>query len=263
MKNSLLCVGLDPVRERLPPEFGTGPAALRDFCCAIVDATASEVCAFKPQAAHFAAAGAEDQLAETIAYIKARHPGVLVILDAKRGDIGATAELYAKEAFERYDADIVTVNPYLGPESVEPFLAYTDRGVALLCRTSNPGSAWLQRHPRDDPAFLRVAEAAAKWNERGNLMLVAGATYPEDLARIRDRVGSMPLLVPGVGAQGGDLRTVIEGGLDAHGQGLVVSASRSILYAGTANFALAARKAAVRLRDRIATLALELKPKAA
>ena len=259
----MLCVGLDPVAERLPLEFLRKPWGFRDFCCAIVDATASEVCAFKPQAAHFAAVGAEDQLAEVIAYIHARYPDVPVILDAKRGDIGATAEMYAKEAYERYGADVVTVNPYPGPESLAPYLAYPGRGVALLCRTSNPGSAWLQGHPESEPTYLRVAEAAAGWNEHGNLMLVAGATYPEDLARIRAVAATMPLLVPGIGAQGGDLRTVLEAGLDARGQGLVINASRSVLYAGTDNFALAAREAAVRLRDSISTLAQQLKPRAA
>ena len=252
-------MGLDPVPERLPAAFRSNSEAFRDFCCAIVDATASEVCAFKPQAAHFAAAGAEDQLAEVIAYIHARYPDVLVILDAKRGDIGATAEFYAREAFQRYGADIVTVNPYLGPESLEPFLSYPDRGVAVLCRTSNPGNAWLQCHPQDEPVFLRVAGAVAEWNERGNLMLVAGATYAGDIARIRSVAPSVPLLVPGIGAQGGDLRAVLEAGQDASGQGLVISASRSILYASDGDdFASAAREAAVSLKNRIANSSTDL-----
>ena len=252
-------MGLDPVRERLPAAFRSGPDGFRDFCCAIVDATAGEVCAFKPQAAHFAAVGAEDQLAEVIAYIHARHPDVPVILDAKRGDIGATAEFYAIEAFQRYGADIVTVNPYLGPESLEPFLAFPDRGVAILCRTSNPGNAWIQCHPEDEPVFLRVAKSVAEWNERGNLMLVAGATYPEDMARIRSVAPTVPLLVPGIGAQGGDLRAVLKAGLDARGQGLLINASRSILYAGAGeDFASAAHEAAVTLRDGISRCAGDL-----
>ena len=245
-------MGLDPVAGRLPARFRGKPEGFRDFGCAIVDATAGEVCAFKPQAAHFAAAGAEDQLADVIAYVRARYPDILVILDAKRGDIGATAELYAREAFQRYDADIVTVNPYLGPESLKPFLSFPGRGAAVLCRTSNPGNAWLQSYPEDEPVFLRVARAVAQWNEAGNLMLVAGATYPEDMARIRAAAPSVPLLVPGVGAQGGDLRAVLEAGLDADGQGLLISASRSILYAGSGDdFAAAARQEAARLRERI------------
>ena len=258
-KNSLLCVGLDPIIERLPAEFQKKPTGFRDFCCAVVDATASEVCAFKPQAAYFAAAGAEDQLAQVIAYIHARYPDIPVILDAKRGDIGAVSRFYAREAFERYDADVVTVNPYLGAESLEPFLAYPDRGVAVVCRTSNPGSGWLQCHPSDEPIYLRIAKAAAGWNSRGNLMLVAAATYPEDVARIRAVADTMPLLVPGIGAQGGDLRAVLEAGLDVRGQGLVINASRSILYADTEDFAQGARAAAMELRDTIARRARQLR----
>ncbi len=252
---SLVCVGLDPVRNRLPTAFRKSPVGLRDFCCAIAEATADLVCAFKPQAAHFAAEGAEDQLTSLIAFIHQRWPEVPVILDAKRGDIGATAQLYAKEAFERYDADAVTINPYLGEESVRPFLSHPGRGVALLCRTSNPGSGWLQAHPLDAPPYLRVAATAAQWNQDGNLMLVAGATYPDELARIRAAVGSMPLLVPGVGAQGGDLAQALAAGLDADRQGLIINASRSVLYAGAdggeERFEEASRKAALALRRAV------------
>ncbi len=252
---SLVCVGLDPVRSRLPAALRQSPFALRDFCCAIAEATADLVCAFKPQAAHFAAEGAEDQLASVIAFIQQRWPEVPVILDAKRSDIGATAALYAKEAFERYNADAVTINPYLGEEGVRPFLSYPSRGVALLCRTSNAGSGWLQAHPLDAPLYLRVAAAAVEWNRDGNLMLVAGATHPEELARIREAVGCMPLLVPGVGAQGGDLAQALAAGLDADRQGLIVNASRSVLYAGAngdeARFEEASRKAALALRQQV------------
>ncbi len=255
-------MGLDPIADRLPRKFRHNAEGLRDFCCAIVDATADEVCAFKPQIAHFAARGAEDQLAEVIAYIHARHPDVLVILDAKRGDIGSTAELYAREAFERYDADVVTVNPYLGPESLQPFLTHQGRGVAVLCRTSNPSAGWLQCHPADDPAYLRVARSVVRWNERGNLMLVVGATYPDDLARIRAVAESVPLLVPGIGAQGGDPRAALNAGLDARGRGLVVNASRSILYAGREDFAEAAQRAAAGLRTSLSALSRECRPAA-
>ena len=258
---SLLCVGLDPVRDRLPPPFNKAPLGLRDFCCAVVEATADLVCAFKPQAAHFAAEGAEDQLAEVIAQIHRGWPNKPVILDAKRGDIGSTAALYAKEAFERYGADAVTVNPYLGAESVRPFLAYPGRGVAVLCRTSNPGSGWLQTAPLADPAYLRIAAAVRDWNQNDNLMLVAGATYPEELARIRASVGDLPLLVPGVGAQGGDLERTLRSGLSATGRGMLINASRSILYPqtglagqggdGAARAAEASRLAALDLRDAI------------
>ena len=248
---SLICVGLDPVRNRLPATFRESPTGLRDFCCVIAEAAADLVCAFKPQAAHFAAEGAEDQLASVIAFIRQRWPEIPVILDAKRSDIGATAELYAKEVFERYNADAVTINPYLGEESIRPFLGYPGRGVALLCRTSNAGSGWLQAHPPEAPLYLRVAAAAKAWNQDGNLMLVAGATYPDELARIREAVGSMPLLVPGVGAQGGDLAQALEAGLDADRQGLIINASRSVLYAGVDDdsvpFEDASREAALAL----------------
>jgi orotidine-5'-phosphate decarboxylase len=253
--DSMLCVGLDPDVERLPATVGTGPGAFLEFCRAIVDATADLVCAFKPQIAYFAAEGREAELCELIAYIKRRHPAVPVILDAKRGDIGDTARLYAVEAFERFGADAVTVNPYLGRESIEPFLAWPDRGVIVLCRTSNPGSGWLQNHPPDMPVFLRVAAAVREWNVHGNLMLVAGATYPEDLRRIREVVGDLPMLVPGVGAQGGDLAAVIDNGRDATGRGLVINASRAVLYASAKDdFAEAARDAARTLRDEIRDL---------
>ena len=254
---SLICVGLDPVRSRLPAAFRESPTGLRDFCCAIAEATADLVCAFKPQAAHFAAEGAEDQLASVIAFIQQRWPKVPVILDAKRSDIGATAELYAKEVFERYNADAVTINPYLGEESIRPFLGYAGRGVALLCRTSNAGSGWLQTHPPEAPLYLRVAAAAKAWNRDRNLMLVAGATHPDELAQIRQAVGDMPLLVPGIGAQGGDLAQVLQAGLDGDGQGLIINASRSVLYAGTddsARFEEASRNAALALWQEVNAL---------
>lgn len=247
-----LCVGLDPDPARFPAAVGTGPGAFLRFCSAIVDATADLVCAFKPQIAYFAAHGREAELAALIDYVRARYPQVPVILDAKRGDIGDTARLYAIEAFERFGADAVTVNPYLGRESVEPFLAWPDRGVIVLCRTSNPDSGWLQEHPAEDPVFLRVARAAREWDVHGNLMLVAGATYPEDLRRIRSVAGDMPLLVPGIGAQGGDLAAVLANGRNSSGKGLVINASRAVLYAsGGDDYAQAARAAAQVLRDQI------------
>lgn len=248
--DTLLCIGLDPDPSRMPAHLPEGRDALVPFCTAIIDATADLVCAFKPQIAYFAALGAEAELAAVIDHVLTRHPQIPVILDAKRGDIGDTAQRYAREAFVRYRADAVTVNAYLGPESVAPFLEYRDRGVVVLCRTSNPDSAWLQCHPAEQPVYLRIAGAARAWNRHGNLMLVAGATYAEDLRRIREVAGDVPLLVPGVGAQGGDLAAVIEAGLDRHGRGLVINAARSVLYAGDGEaFASAARGAALRLRD--------------
>lgn len=232
-----------------------------DFCRDIVDATADLVCAFKPQIAYFSALGLENELASLIAYIHQNHPGVPVILDAKRNDIGDTARLYAQEAFERYDADAVTVNPYLGSESIAPFLSYEGRGVIVLCRTSNPDSAWLQQYPDEEsPLYLRVARSAAGWNDSGNLMLVAGATYPEELGRIREAVGDMPLLVPGVGAQGGDLEAVLQQGADSNGEGLIINASRAVLYADSENAASGARDAAEAFRAEISRLQAEVRP---
>ncbi len=252
-QNSLLCVGLDHDPERIPG--GLGATGVFDFCRTIVDATAEFVCAFKPQAAHFAALGQEDELANLISYIHTHYSDLPVILDAKRGDIGSTARLYAREAFDRYGADAVTVNPYLGHESVEPYLDYADRGVVIVCRTSNPGSAWLQDYPAENPSYLRIAQAAAQWNLNGNVMLVAGATYPENLACIRQIVGDMPLLVPGIGAQGGDLARVLDHGADQLGAGPVINASRAVLYASTErDFGDAAAVAARGLRDEIRSL---------
>ena len=252
--NSLVCVGLDPEIERFPAHVRAEASPIFHFNRAIIDATADLVCAYKPQFAHYAAYEAEDQLERTIEYIHRTHPGVPVILDAKRGDIGNTAERYASEAFERYGADAVTVNPYLGGDSLEPFLRHAERGVLILCRTSNPGAGDLQDLPVGGrPLYQVVAELAARrWNARGNCLLVVGATYPRELAEVRALVGDMPLLVPGVGAQGGDVEQVVKSGRTHAGTGLIVSSARALLYAsqGT-DFAPAARAATDRLRDRI------------
>jgi orotidine-5'-phosphate decarboxylase len=253
--DSLVCVGLDPEIERFPAHIAAQPSPIFQFNKAIVDATADLVCAYKPQFAHYAAYEAEDQLERTIEYIHRTHPGVPVILDSKRGDIGNTAERYAIEAFERYGADAVTVNPYLGGDSLEPFLRREDRGVVVLCRTSNPGARDLQdlEVAGGRRLYHAVAEmAATRWNSRGNCLLVVGATYPRELAEIRRIVGEMPLLVPGVGAQGGDVAQVVLKGQTADGTGLLVSSSRGILYASAGDdFAAAARSAAATLRDAI------------
>ncbi|MDF3018900.1 MAG: pyrF [Steroidobacteraceae bacterium] len=253
--NSLVCVGLDPEPRKFPNGFRDAPGGIFEFNKAIVDATRDLVCAYKPQFAHYAAHGAEQQLEHTIDYIKATAPNAIVILDSKRGDVGSTAEQYAQEAFERYGADAVTVNPYLGRDSVEPFLKHTDKGVIILCRTSNPGARDLQdlHVGPGKMLFQHVAETVAReWNAAGNCMIVVGATYPDELADIRRRVGDLPFLVPGVGAQGGDVAKVMAAGRTAAGTGLVISSSRAILYAsGGDDFAAAARKAAQDLRDSI------------
>ena len=261
-RNSLLCVGLDPDPARFPVHLAGRSDAIFEFCRAIVDATADVVCCFKPQIAYFAARRAEDQLEALIGHIHLSYPGLPVILDAKRGDIGSTAELYAIEAFERYGADAVTVNPYLGRDSVEPFLAWRDRGVILLCRTSNPGGSDLQFLDVDGPSgkerlYERVARlVAGEWNQHGQCALVVGATFPNEIRRVRELVGDMPLLVPGIGAQGGDIEATVKAGMNAIGAGLMINSSRAILYAGTQagggeKFADAARQVAMQTRDEI------------
>lgn len=258
--NSLVCVGLDPEPAKFPAQFSDDPDAVFAFCRDIVDATAAYVCCFKPQIAHFAALGAEDSLERLIAHIHAHHAGIPVILDSKRGDIGSTAQHYASEAFDRYRADAVTVNPYLGRDSLQPFLDRADRGVIVLCRTSNPGASDLQDLEVDDgeggkcPLYQHVARTVARdWNEHGNCALVVGATWPEQLHAVRGIVGDqVPLLVPGVGAQGGDVAAVVGNARNADGTGLMVSSSRSILYGfGSNEHAGAAAFAARSLRDEI------------
>jgi orotidine-5'-phosphate decarboxylase len=253
--DSLLCIGLDPEIERFPRHILAEASPIFHFNKSVIDATADLVCAYKPQFAHYAAYEAEDQLERTIEYIHRVYPHVPVILDAKRGDVGNTAERYAIEAFERYGADAVTVNPYLGGEALEPFLRHTDRGVIVLCRTSNPGAGELQDLDivGGRRLYQVVAELAARrWNSRGNCLLVVGATYPRELAEVRELVGEMPLLVPGVGAQGGDVGQVVRNGETRAGTGLIISASRSVLYASSEpDFATAVRRAAEALRAQI------------
>jgi orotidine-5'-phosphate decarboxylase len=252
--NSLLCVGLDPDPAKFPAHLKGRDDAIFEFCAAIVDATADLVCAFKPQIAYFAARRAEDQLEALIAHIHEKHPGIPVILDAKRGDIGSTAEQYAVEAFDRFQADAVTVNPYMGRDSVEPYLAYPDKGVILLCRTSNPGGSDLQfLDVGGEKLYERVARlAASEWNTTGQISLVVGATFPAEIARVRAIVGDIPLLVPGIGAQGGDIEATVKAGRTNNATGLMINSSRAILYAGKdAGFAAAARRVAIETRDAI------------
>ena len=255
--NSLLCVGLDPDPAKFPAHLkgkSNDADAIFEFCKSIADATADLACCFKPQIAYFAANRAEDQLEALIAHIHANHPGIPVILDAKRGDIGSTAEQYAVEIFERYQADAITVTPYMGKDSVDPYLAYPDKGVILLCRTSNPGGSDLQfLDIGGKKLYEHVAElVATKWNTTGQCALVVGATFPGEIARVREIVGDLPLLVPGIGAQGADVEATLNAGDGKPGTGLMINSSRAILSAGKdENFATAARKAAVETRDLI------------
>jgi orotidine-5'-phosphate decarboxylase len=254
--DSLLCVGLDPDIERLPAHLRGQPDAVFQFCRAIIDSTADLVCAFKPQIAYFAALRAEDQLEDLCRHVRSRYPHIPLILDAKRGDIGATAEQYAREAFERYDATAVTVNPYMGFDSVAPYLERSERGTIVLCRTSNPGGSDLQfLESGGTPLYLHVARMVAqRWNTNGQCALVVGATFPQELARVRAEVGDMPLLVPGIGAQGGDVAATVAAGRTANGAGMMINSSRAILYAKAGegeDFAQAARRAAVETRDAI------------
>lgn len=253
--DTLVCVGLDPEPAKFPAHFASDPDAVFAFCRDIADATAEFACAFKPQIAHFAAIGAEDALQRLIAHLKSAHPDVPVILDSKRGDIGSTAQHYATEAFERFGADAVTANPYLGRDALQPFLDRADRGVVILCRTSNPGAGELQDLlVAGRPLYQHVAEKAAiEWNANGNVALVVGATWPEQLAEVRAIVGNVPLLVPGVGAQGGDAGAVVRNARTADGTGLMISSSRAVLYASSRDddYAHAAARAARTLRDEI------------
>lgn len=250
--NSMLCVGLDPLPDRIPSHLGSGEQAARAFLTTIIDATADLVCAFKPQVAHFSAMGWEDLLADLCATIREDHPDVTLVLDAKRGDIGATAERYAEEVFGRYHAHAVTVNPYLGTDAATPLLERG--GVIGLCRTSNPGAAELQSLQVDgQPLYLHVADmVATRWQAIGDAAVVVGATAPTELAQVRARIDGLPILVPGIGAQGGDLAASVRNGVTADGTGLLVSTSRSVLYASAGpDFAEAARAAATRTRDAI------------
>lgn len=251
---SWVCVGLDPEIDRFPAHLRDRPDAILAFNRAIIDATADLVCAYKPQIAHYAAEAAEEQLLDTIRYIRERAPGVPVILDSKRGDIGSTAEKYAREAFERYGADAVTVNPYLGRDSAEPFLSYADKGVVILCRTSNAGAREFQDLEIGGKKLYQIVaeKVANEWNTNGNCLLVVGATYPQELAEVRALTGDMTFLVPGVGAQGGDVEAAVRHGRTTDARGLVINSSRGIIYASTGeDFAAAARAATLQLRQAI------------
>ncbi|HEY1102544.1 MAG TPA: orotidine-5'-phosphate decarboxylase [Burkholderiaceae bacterium] len=254
---SLLCVGLDPEPKKFPAGLQGDAGKIFDFCAAIVDATADLAIAFKPQIAYFAAHRAEAQLEQLIAHIRRAAPQVPVILDAKRGDIGSTAEQYAIEAFERYGADAVTLSPFMGFDSVQPYLKHHGKGAFLLCRTSNPGGDDLQAQRlasvEGQPLlYEHVARLAqGPWNLNGQLGLVVGATYPAEIERVRAVAPTLPLLIPGVGAQGGDAVATVKAGWRP-GAPIVVNSSRAILYASSgADFAAAARREALKTRDML------------
>ena len=259
---SLLCVGLDPEPAKFPAALRGDASRIYDFCAAMVDATADLAIAFKPQIAYFAAYRAEDQLERLMAHMRSVAPNVPVILDAKRGDIGSTAEQYAKEAFERYGADAVTLSPFMGFDSIQPYLKYHGKGAFLLCRTSNPGGDDLQNQRLASVAgepllYEHIARLAqGPWNLNGQLGLVVGATYPAEIERVRAVAPTLPLLIPGVGAQGGDAVATVKAGWRAvNGETvapIIVSSSRAILYASSGeDFAQAARREAIKTRDSL------------
>ncbi|NBY70285.1 MAG: orotidine-5'-phosphate decarboxylase [Betaproteobacteria bacterium] len=257
---SLLCVGLDPEPSKFPAGMKGDASKIYDFCAQIVDATSDLAISFKPQIAYFAAHRAEDQLEKLMAHMRRNAPHVPVILDAKRGDIGATAEQYAIEAFERYGADAVTLSPFMGFDSVQPYLKHHGKGAFLLCRTSNPGGDDLQNQRLASVEgrpllYEHIAKLAqGPWNLNGQLGLVVGATYPAEIERVRSLAPTLPLLIPGVGAQGGDAVATIKAGYrqskGATTGAVIVSSSRAILYASSGDdFAQAARQEAIRTRD--------------
>lgn len=245
--NTLVCVGLDPDLGKIPSKYRSSETPLFDFNKDIIDQTAEYACCYKPQIAYYNGVGLEKDLELTIDYIHNNYPGIPVILDAKRGDIGSTAEMYVKEAFTRYKADSVTVNPYMGGDTLQPFLNEKDKGTIILCRTSNPGAIDLQDLIIDGkPLYMHVAKKATEeWNKNKNILLVVGATYPEELAKIRSVIGDIPFLTPGIGAQGGDVEKAVSAGKTPDGTGMIINSSRGIIYAENPG------KAAKELRDEI------------
>lgn len=253
--NSLLCVGLDTDLNKIPEHIRHKRNPILEFNKAIVDSTHDLVCAYKPQIAYYSAFKAEYDLKMTIDYIHKDYPGIPVILDAKRGDIGSTARMYSIEVFDRYGADAVTINPYLGTDALHPFLERADKGIIILCRTSNPGAVDIQdQEIKGEKLYSIIAKKALyDWNYNGNILLVVGATYPEELAEIRAITGNdIPFLVPGIGTQGGDIKKAVRNGRTQDGTGMIINSSRGIIYADDGkHYAERAREEALRLRDEI------------
>lgn len=255
--NSLLCVGLDPDVAKMPAKIAKARNPLFTFNKSIIDATADLVCAFKPNSAFYEAYGADGikQLKQTADYIRQKYPYLTLILDAKRADIGNTNDGYVEYVFDYLGMDAVTLHPYLGSEALKPFLARKDKGLIILCRTSNPGAAELQDvKVKGKPLYEHVASLVAKnWNVKNNCLLVVGATYPKEMKVIRSIVGpDMPFLVPGVGAQGGDVKATVKAGVNAKSEGLIISSSRATIFASSGHdFAEAAREHAMSLKNEI------------
>jgi len=252
LNNSLLSIGLDVDLSRVPKLFLNKDDPIFSFNKAIIDETRDLVCAYKPNIAFYEMYGTYglESLIKTIEYISADN--IPVILDAKRSDIGSSSQAYAKSAFEVYKADAVTVNPYLGYDSLEPFIEYKEKGIFVLCLTSNPGSKDFQMIGGEDPVYKQVARRVKEWNKWGNLGLVVGATNPSELKEIRTIAGDIPILIPGIGAQGGDLQSSVKGGVNKKGDRAIINVSRSIIYSSDReDFARSAKLFARRLKDDI------------
>jgi orotidine-5'-phosphate decarboxylase len=253
-RNSMLCVGLDPDLEALPSSVRKEQWPIFEFNRAIIDSTHDLVCCYKPQIAFYSAVAAEKELEMTIRYLQEKYPATAIVLDAKRGDIGSTAEMYAKEAFDRYGVDAVTVNPFMGSDTLEPFLRRKEKGVVVLCKTSNPGSGEFQNNPEQGKATYKIIAHNAQyhWNKEKNVLLLVGATYPKEMAEVRKIAFDIPFLVPGVGTQRGDIREIVQAGTWEDGFGMIISSSRHIIYASSgSDFAQAARSQAAALRNEI------------
>ena len=255
-KKSLVCVGLDTELEKIPKFLRKEKDPIFSFNKAIIDATCDLVCAYKPQYAFYGANGVKgtEVLIRTVDYIHKKYPGTPVILDAKRGDIGSTAEQYAREVFDVFKVDAVTVNPYLGFDSIEPFLKRKEKGIIILCRTSNPGASDFQDLKVGGvPLYQVVAKKIVTWHKKyGNCLMVVGATWPEQLKKIRRMAPEIVFLVPGIGAQGGDVEKTIKAGMDRNGAGMIINSSRGIIYASSGrDFAQKAREEAQKLKDEI------------